>query len=331
MPHLIALILEDDDDTQDMLGVVAAAVATAITRAPLTAVVVGRNPSNETAVAALAAGATQVLLLPHPDLHLPPQADQLVTLIAAWIERQPRCNQEQALFMLPAGPLGEELAARLAARVEGAPLGRCESIEIVGNGVTARRRAYGDRVELALGATNGPYFAAVRRPSAAPFCRTHKAELQEHGPVQEIRVDVTLPQANACAVPSAPGEAGLNGAKIIVAGGRGMEGAEGFGLLRDVAVALGGAVGGSLPTIDAGWLPVSRQIGQSGRFVSPELYVAVAISGTPQHMAGVAESTTIVALNVDPDADIFRRATIGVVADWKDFLPALLAQLRSAP
>lgn len=107
-----------------------------------------------------------------------------------------------------------------------------------------------------------------------------------------------------------------------------MGGDDGFKLLADIAECLGGAVGGSLPSVDAGWTPVASQVGQSGNFVTPEIYIAVGISGTPQHLAGISTNTKIVALNKDPDADIFRFAEIGVIADWRDVLPRLIERLR---
>ncbi|VTZ21284.1 hypothetical protein MPC1_1050001 [Methylocella tundrae] len=83
--------------------------------------------------------------------------------------------------------------------------------------------------------------------------------------------------------------------------------------------------------MDAGWAPVFRQVGQSGKFVTPDVYVAVGISGTPQHMAGIGSNTRIVAINKDADADIFRFAEVGIVADWKEILPGLIGRLREGP
>jgi len=112
-----------------------------------------------------------------------------------------------------------------------------------------------------------------------------------------------------------------------VSGGRGMQGTEGFALLAQLAARFDAALGGSLPAVDAGWVPVTHQVGQSGKFVSPSVYVAVGISGTPQHLAGVSATTRIVAINNDADADIFRVADVGIVADWDTFIPALIARV----
>ena len=121
----------------------------------------------------------------------------------------------------------------------------------------------------------------------------------------------------------------LDQAQIIVSGGRGMGNAGGFSALRDLAGVLGAAVGGSRPAADLGWVPHSRLVGQTGKIVAPNLYIAVAISGAPQHMAGAGASKTIVAINKDEDAPIFKVAHIGIVDEWENVLPALSAACRA--
>ena len=128
--------------------------------------------------------------------------------------------------------------------------------------------------------------------------------------------------------PDADRYARLVGAKIVIGGGRGIGGPEGFGQLRELAMLLDGGLGGSLPAVDAGWTPVSQQIGQSGHYIAADLYVAVGVSGTPQHLAGVSPTTKIIAVNNDPDADIFRAAEVGVLADWKAVIPKVIAAIR---
>ena len=125
----------------------------------------------------------------------------------------------------------------------------------------------------------------------------------------------------------------LQGARLVIAGGRGMQSEAGFALLHELADALHAAVGGSLPAVDAGWVSVSRQVGQSGKYVSPRVYVAVGISGTPQHLAGIGPHTRIVAINSDPRADIFGVAELGVVADCAGAgvsEPATMSPMRNA-
>jgi electron transfer flavoprotein alpha subunit len=320
MTRIVAILPQDDPDTVDPYGVITAAA----TLGSVTVVLAGHAPSDAAAEIAFARGATEVLQLAHPDLVVPAQTDQLVVLLATLIEREPGWLDQPGVFLVPAGQTGEELAARLAARLGGVALGRCQSVALAGDEVVAQRASHGGRAALTLRASRFPCCLAIRCPDEL------EARAQPPEPVVDRLLDVALPSAgDVRQIVVEAGEVGLDGARIIVSGGRGMEGEAGFAQLRELAMLLGGALGGSLPTIDAGWVPVARQIGQSGHYVSPELYMAVAISGTPQHMAGIAVRSAIIAINRDPDAEIFRHASIGVVADWKELLPVLLAKLQA--
>lgn len=228
------------------------------------------------------------------------------------------------LAVLPQHPLNEECAARLAHQWGGTTLGRCSHLQRLENGsVQARRAAYGVRVELTLQSTSATCLATWR-PSTAPSSTAGQAPT-----VHTVISQATLPLPPQ-ATPLASGDRmpPLEGSPLVVCGGRGMQGEDGFAMLARIAEKLGGALGGSLPTVDAGWVPVARQIGQSGKFVSPRTYFSVGVSGTPQHMAGVSKDSRIIAVNNDPSAPIFRQADVGVVADWQVLLPELIEQLE---
>jgi electron transfer flavoprotein alpha subunit len=293
--------------------------------ADVVAIVTGADPARD-AEAAAAFGPGAVWTIADRSLGDPPAAEPLLQALQHALAAPEIAGEGgPALVLLPVGAIEEEVAARLASRIGGVALGRCRAVQPNGNGgVVVERSAYGGAVAATL-ETDGRPLVAVVPPGAA-------AAIPRHGPSSPARA-FRLPR------PLVDGdeivrkalddgrEARLDGVPVIVSGGRGIGGQAGFAELARLAGRLGGAVGGSLPAADAGWVPVARQIGQSGKYVGPELYVAVGISGTTQHLAGIDPKTRIVAINSDREAPIFAVAELGIVGDWREILPALLREL----
>lgn len=325
-PEVYVLVLPDDESASDAHALVSTAGRVAGPGA-VAAIVVSSGPHEELASQLLTAGARCVTLASHPSMVRPAQTEQLLSVLVQAIAAV--CDdQASALFLFPATSLGDELSARSAARLGGTALGRCQEISIDQGRLVAHRAAFGGRVDVKLQATGTRSFASIRAArggGTAPelaavgpgaIDRQRVRMLQVPGPLPApMEVDYSTDTAQAQP---------LESARVVVSGGRGMGGPEGFEQLRALAAALGGVVAGSLPAVDAGWVPVASQVGQSGKYVTPCVYVAVGISGTLQHLAGIGEEVPIAAINSDPEANIFKEAQVGIVGDWRTVLPLIV-------
>lgn len=226
------------------------------------------------------------------------------------------------LVLFGATRQGMELSARLAARFDSGLAVECTGFEPDGERLVATRSLYGGKV-VARVAIFGEIPMASIRPNVFEITEQPGEGRVEAVAVNPRESDVTLLEEHI----EVSAKVELTEADYIVSGGRGMDGDD-FSLLEDLADTLGGAVGASRNAVDLGWRPQSDQVGQTGKVVSPKLYVACGISGAMQHIAGMRSSDVIVAINKDPDAQIFKVADYGVVDDLFEVVPAITAELK---
>jgi electron transfer flavoprotein alpha subunit len=227
-----------------------------------------------------------------------------------------------AAVLIPSSAEGKEIAARLAVKTGSGVL--YDAVGVSGD-ATATQQIFGASITVQAKVSKGTPVITVRPNSYAPEPASGAAE--------EVPVSVTLSDAAKAAkiTDSVVEEKGsrpqLSDASVVVSGGRGIGKAENFEIIEKLADALGAAVGASRAVVDAGWVPHSMQVGQTGVTVSPQLYVAVGISGAIQHRAGMQTSKTIVAINKDPEAPIFELADFGVVGDLFQVAPQLTEEI----
>jgi electron transfer flavoprotein alpha subunit len=216
--------------------------------------------------------------------------------------------------------LAADIAAGLAARLEAGLNWDLVDIEPRDGELVGKRPALQDSILVDVGWTGEPRLALFRASSFDPVETGGEPEIVEVTP--QLEPHSTLARIVDQQLEDASGPS-LEDAEIIVAGGRGLGAPENFSLAEDLAKALGGAVGATRAVVDAGWYPYSTQIGQTGKTVSPKLYVALGISGAIQHKVGMQSSGTIVAINKDPNAPIFEFSDLGVVGDVHEIVPKL--------
>jgi electron transfer flavoprotein alpha subunit len=228
-----------------------------------------------------------------------------------------------AIFF-PASQMGKDLAPRVSARLGAALAADCTALRIEAGEIIATRPVYAGKALVDVRVTT-----PVRMYSLRPNVFTASAG---NGTAAVESVTPVLSDADFAAkvtsVKVSEGRPDVTEASIIVSGGRGLKAPENFKLVEDLADVLGAAVGASRAVVDAGWRPHDEQVGQTGKTVSPSLYIACGISGAVQHLAGMSGSKYIVAINKDKDAPIFQVADYGIVGDVFDVLPALTGELK---
>jgi electron transfer flavoprotein alpha subunit len=262
-------------------------------------------------------GATEVVLVGGSDVtdHLvAPKAEVLAGLVA---ERSP------AAVLLPSTPEGKEVAGRLAIRTGSGLVTDAVDVALDGDKVVATKSVFAGAWTTRCAVTHGTPLLAVKPNSVAPEAAPAAGTVTVLSPtVSDAAKAARIVER---ADKAATGRPDLAEASIVVSGGRGTDGD--FSAVEALADALGGAVGASRAAVDAGWYPHSNQVGQTGKTVSPQLYVAAGISGAIQHRAGMQTSKVVVAVNKDEEAPIFEMADFGVVGDLKDVLPKLTEEI----
>ena len=231
---------------------------------------------------------------------------------------------QPALVLLGATPQGLELAPRLATRLQCALTSDCTGFSVDGGKVGVTRPVYGGRALAIYQVEQMPLVATLRQNAFAPAENKGGS-----APVELLSVTPVPPQTKVVEVTQTQSDkVELTEAPIVVTGGRGMQGPENFHLIEALAGTLGGAHGATRAVVDAGWRPYSEQVGQTGKTVAPQLYVAAGVSGAMQHLVGMKTSKVIVAINKDPDAPIFKVADYGIVGDALKIVPLLNEEVK---
>jgi len=280
----------------------------------VTAVVLGSNIEDGAKTLA-AYGADRIIVVDNPSL------GEYLTDTYTHVVGEILKKELPAVVLIGATTQGKDLSARLSARL-GAPLAMdVVAIRVENDRLIETRPMYGGKILADVIMTGAPQIIAIR-PNAMEVAQSAGA-----GAVEESDVDPGKSILSFIEKKLEKEKIELTEADIIVSGGRGMGGND-YSLIEELAEVLGGAVGASRAAVDEGWRPHSDQVGQTGKVVSPNLYIACGISGAIQHLAGMGTSKTIVAINKDPDAPIFSKADYGIVGNLFDVVPLITAEVR---
>lgn len=228
------------------------------------------------------------------------------------------------IVLFSANTAGLELAPRVAVKLGAGYISDCIALEVSDNNISAKKPVYAGKAIITnqvntdskIFSLRPNVFTAVKSPAEIKIA-TSEASVTE----SDVNVKVVDTVKNE-------GKLDVLEADIVVSGGRGIKGPENYNIIEELAKAFGGAVGASRAVVDAGWRPHNEQVGQTGKTVSPTLYVACGISGAVQHLAGMSGSKVIVAINKDKDAPIFKNCDYGIVGDMFDVLPKLTEKIK---
>jgi len=286
----------------------------------VTAVLLGSNIKDKAAELGHY-GADKVLVADDPKLETY-TTDAYTAVLAELIKAN-----DPAIVILGASVQGKDLAARLAARLEVGMAQDCTAFSIEDGNLVAIRPIYAGKAYAKVTYAGTPQMAAAR-PNVMALNEPDTSKSAEIIDAAVSLDDGALKTKVVEVIRDESGKIDLTEADRIVSGGRGLKGPEGFKVLEDLAEVLGASVGASRSAVDAGWREHVDQVGQTGKVVSPNLYIACGISGAIQHLAGMSTSKVIVAINKDPDAPIFQKSDYGVVDDLFAVVPPLTEEAK---
>jgi electron transfer flavoprotein alpha subunit len=286
--------------------------------AEVVALVIGEN-TQSIAGALGGYGANRVIAVDDPRLKF--YSTTAYTKVIAEVAK----NEKASVVIFAATAMGKDCAPRLAVKLDAGIAADCTSLKVAAGEIIATRPVYAGKSMIEVKITS-PTKVFTLRPNV------FSAGTGDGKSVATEKVDVALTDADlgvsVKAVTQSSGKIDVAEADIIVTGGRGLKGPENFKMIEELAAALGGAVGASRAVVDAGWRPHDEQVGQTGKTVAPSLYIAVAVSGAIQHLAGMSSSKYIVAINKDKEAPIFQVASYGIVGDAFEVVPALTQEVK---
>lgn len=278
------------------------------------------SEAQKAAEQATANGANEVFLFNDPKLN-----GYNPELYLAALEESVKQSDAKRI-LAPASSAGKDVFPRLAARLNSSLASDCVSLTVEGNDLVAKKPMYAGKCFAQISLKESPYQIVLMRANQLPVAaagQTNSSVIKTM-PLPGVSLKAILKEV----VKGASEKLDLTEANVIVSGGRGLKEASNFKLLEELASVLGATVGASRAVVDAGWVSHSMQVGQTGKTVAPTLYIAVGISGAIQHLAGMTGSKVIVAINSDPNAPIFQKATYGIVGDLFEILPKLTDEFK---
>ncbi len=286
----------------------------------LSAVMVGSGVSG-VAQEAVAAGADKVYVVDDAQL------ENYQTDTYVMVMEKVANEVKPSIILLGQNSAGRDLAPRLAFRLGTSATLDCIALEIEGGRLQMTKPVYGGNAQAIYTTDTDPQIVTVRAKVMEPLA----PDAGRKGEIVNIDAGIDASAVKTKVLDKVKEEVAgvkLEDAVVVVSGGRGIGGPEGFSQLQELADLFKGAVGASRPACDNEWVPDTQQVGLTGKIVTPDLYIAIGISGASQHIAGCSSAKTMVAINKDPEANIFREAQYGVVGDWKKVLPAFIAKVK---